>query len=34
MQREKKTAVSNIKSCGNEIEALERFLAKENENEN
>jgi hypothetical protein len=31
---EEKTAVSNIKSCENEIVALERFLKKENENEN
>jgi hypothetical protein len=30
---EEKTAVSNIRSCEREIEALERFLKKENENE-
>ena len=31
--RDEKTAVTNIRSCENEIEALEKFLAKENENE-
>ena len=31
--RDEKTAVSNIRGCENEIEALERFLKKENENE-
>jgi hypothetical protein len=30
---EEKTAVSNIRGCENEIEALERFLKKEDENE-
>ena len=29
---EEKTAVSNIRGCENEIEALERFLKRENEN--
>jgi hypothetical protein len=29
---EEKTAVSNIRGCENEIEVLERFLKKENEN--
>jgi len=28
---EEKTAVSNMRGCENEIEALERFLKKENE---
>jgi len=31
---DEKTAVSNIRGCEREIEALERFLKKENENEN
>ena len=30
---EEKTAVSNIRSCEREVVALERFLKKENENE-
>jgi hypothetical protein len=32
--KEEKTAISNIRGCENEIEALERFLKKEDENEN
>jgi hypothetical protein len=30
---EEKTAINNIQSCEREIEALEQFLKKENDNE-